>query len=173
MGFDFENAFATTEAYNPSGGMLRKGKHVVTIKEVNGAGTSSGGYPEIDLRVENGDGYQKDRLYVTPKEFSIAKIMGLIVAAGIRKPASADVDVTDGRLSPAYLSLLEGKKVGIVVDDEEDSRGEVDERTGKVKMWPRVKGYVPADTVDADVPIDQSGLGAQGFQAASDDDIPF
>lgn len=176
MGFDFTQQFASAAAHNPAGAFLQRGTHVVTIDKVEGSETSSGGYPQIDVFVSNGDGRQKDRLYISPREFAIAKIVGLVDAAGIRRPGEGDVSPTDGRLSPQYLNLLVGKRVSIVVRDEEDRNGEIDERTGQVKMWPRVQGYLPVAAVTQDAPADTVGLpepGQQQFSSPADDDIPF
>lgn len=174
MGFDFENAFGQGEAFHPSTKQrFEVGPNVGTITEINGEGTSTNGFPQIDVVLENGPKRIKDRLTISPKEFSVAKVVGLVEAAGVRRPTSDDVNATDGRLSAAYLKLFEGKQVGFVVFDEEDRAGEVDDRTGKVKMWARVRGYVPAEVVGAEVPIDTAGLATDNSSPVEDDDIPF
>jgi hypothetical protein len=178
MGFDFENAFATGEAFHPSTRQrFPVGPNVGTITEIDGEGTSSGGFPYIDVRLESGAQHIKDRLIISPKEFAVKKVTGLIEGAGVRRPTGDDVNTTDGRLSAAYLKLLLGKEVGFVVFDEEDRAGELDEYTGKVKMWARVRGYVPPHLVKSksDAPIDTRGLptGQPAAQPVADDDIPF
>jgi len=178
MSFDFENAFGSGEAFHPSTReRFPVGPNVGTIKEIDGSGSTSNFNPTIDVRIENGAKHIKDRLIISPKEFSVAKVVGLVEAAGVRRPTGADVDATSGRLSQEYLNLFVGKQVGFVVFLEDDYQGEVDERTGKVKQWDRVRGYVPPSAVSTDeVPIDTRGLPeANSFAAATvaDDDIPF
>ena len=170
MSFDFEQAFGQGEAFQPSPRvLLGKGGHVVKITAVENT-TSSGLYPMLKLKMENADGYQRDNLVISPKAFSVAKVTGLILSAGLPRPqAGVDFDPSDGRLSDEYAAKLVGKTVGIVNVMEED-------REEKGKWWPRVKGYCDPAQVNTDTPADTAGLPQPGANDSSDNfepDIPF
>lgn len=172
------NPFANEEAWNVSGGFLGSGDHVVEILEIDGTGNSSGGHPEIHLKVGNGEGEIQDWIQVTQN--SIGKVVQLTDAAQIERPSDDDVraEGTGYRLSEAYLNKLLGKKLGVIVRPEQD-------RMNPGQTRDRVKGYVLAEKIKkSDVPAgggpDWGGFPAQqpggGFpaqQPRTDDDIPF
>jgi hypothetical protein len=160
-----ENPFATEKAWAVGEGILPAGDHVVEVLEASGTGTSSGGYPQIEIRVGNADGEIRDWIVVIPT--TIGKVVQLTDAVGLDRPTDAQVEA-DGpgyRLDPKYLDQLIGKKVGVLVRQEAD-------RNDPTKMRDRVKGYVPhGDIGPSDVPADTSGL--SDAKPADDEDIPF
>jgi hypothetical protein len=144
-GFDFGAAVgADAQAYTPpTQDVLPSGNYIVTVTSLENT-TSSGGYPMLKLTLDNAQGRQWDNLVISPNEFSVQKLLGLIDAAGIARPdpEAGEISTQDGRLADAYASKLEGKTVGLVVRDEEDNR---EDHRGEVR--PRVKGYVPQDVI--------------------------
>jgi hypothetical protein len=161
-----ENPFATEEAWSVStGGILPAGEHLVEIYEVEGDGTSSGGYPQIVVKASNADGSITDWIVVIPS--TIGKVVQLTDAAGLERPTDAQVEA-DGpgyRLDPKYVAKLVGKQVGVVVRDEAD-------RNDPTKIRQRVAGWVaPGVVKKSDVPSDASDF--QAPATVSDDDIPF
>jgi hypothetical protein len=168
------NPFATEEAWDVSNGFLGSGDHVVEIREIDGSGNSSGGHPEIHLRVGNNDGEIQDWIQVTQN--SIGKVVQLTDAAKIERPGDDDVraEGTGYRLSEAYLNKLLGKTLGVIVRPEQD-------RMNPGQTRDRIKGYVVAEKIKkSDVPAPTGGPAAAfaggGFPAAApatDDDIPF
>jgi hypothetical protein len=162
-----ENPFATEKAWAVGEGILPAGDHVVEVLEASGTGTSSGGYPQIEVKVGNADGEIRDWIVVIPS--TIGKVVQLTDAVGLPRPEDAQVEA-DGpgfRLDPKYLDQLIGKKVGVLVRQEPD-------RNDPTKMRDRVKGYVPASDIGpSDVPADTAGLGNGGSPATDDEDIPF
>jgi hypothetical protein len=139
-GFDFSAAVsAEAEAYHPSTTeILPKGNYVVKIIEIDNA-TSSGGYPMIKLTLENELGRQWDNIVISPNEFSVAKLMGLVDACGMKRPnpANGEIDTDNGRLSDVFVYAMLNRTVGIVVRDEEDNR---EDHQGEFR--PRIKGYI-------------------------------
>jgi len=155
MSFDFGAAVGTdVAAYAPSmHEVLPKGNYVCTVAFIENA-TSSGGFPMLKITVENEQGRQWDNLVISPNEFSVQKLLGLIDAADVPRPdpEQGEIDAKDGRLTDAYVQRLEGKQVGVVVRDEEDNRPE---HAGEVR--PRVKGYVAASLVAAATRTEDNG----------------
>jgi hypothetical protein len=145
--FDFGAAISSdTEAYHPSThDVLPHGNYVVKIAEIENT-TSSGGYPMLRITLENEQGRQWDNLVISPAEFSVQKLLGLIDSAEVRRPdaTEGEIDTQNGRLSDAYVFMLQGKSVGVIVRDEEDNRPD---HAGEVR--PRVKGYVRATLLTA------------------------
>jgi len=169
--FDFGTAVkGDVEAFHPhQQDVLTKGNYVLKIIECDKS-TSSGLFPMLKLRLENALGVQWDNLVISPNEFSVAKLLGLIEAAGLAppNPDAGEINPKTGELSDAYAASLVGKDVGTIVRDEEDNRPE-----HKGEMRPRVKGYVSPSTITG--APDTTGLPAAGSGngKAEDDDIPF
>jgi hypothetical protein len=134
--FDFQN----TDPWEASTGtMLPVGNHVCEIREIDGTGTSSGGYPQIELKVANADGEIRDWIVITPA--TVGKVVQLTDAVGIPRPDPAtDFDPETGRLSSSYLDQAWSKQVGVVVRDEDDVKNPGQKRR-------RVQGYVPKDKI--------------------------
>jgi hypothetical protein len=144
--FNFGDAAKSTEAYHPgTAEVLPKGNYLVTVTDVENT-TSSGSYPMLKLTVENDQGRQWDNLVISPNEFSVQKLMGLIDSAGLSRPdaTKGEIDPSNGRLSDAYAYQLRNKQVGVIVRDEEDNRPD---HFGEVR--PRVKGYVDPEVLTA------------------------
>ena len=163
-----ENPFATEEAWEVSTGtMLPEGDHFVKVIEIDGTGTSSGGHPQIELRVGNAEGSIRDWIVVIPS--TVGKVVQLTDALGLERPSDAEVkeEGTGYRFSQTYLGKLIGKPVGVVIRDEPD-------RMDPSKTRTRVQGYVPASDVPAP-PIDGGGNASEAFAPAKDDkdEIPF
>lgn len=160
MGFDYGNA----EAWETSTDvMLPVGNHIVTIVDPI-PGMSSSDNPEIQLRVENDRGAMRDWLQITDK--SIGKIVQLFDAAGVDRPGEGEFDEATGALTAACINRLNGKKVGVVIREEQDNRD-------PTKMRSRIKGYVEPSRVnekESDVP--SGGVPATAGSSRSDD-IPF
>jgi hypothetical protein len=164
-----ENPFASEKAWGISeggGGILPVGDHVVEIQDIDGAGYSSGGYPQIIVNAGNDEGTIRDWIVVIPS--TIGKVVQLTDAAGLERPTDEQVEA-DGpgyRLDPRYTDQLVGKQVGVVVREEPD-------RNDPSRMRTRVGGWVPVSAVKkSDVPSDTSGFEPVA-QTVSDDDIPF
>jgi hypothetical protein len=163
-----ENPFATEQAWSVSegtGSILPEGDHVVEILSCEGSGTSSGGYPQLELQVGNADGQIRDWIVVIPS--TIGKVVQLTDAAGLERPNEAQV-LSEGpgyRLDPKYLDQLVGRQVGVLVRQEPD-------RNDPTRMRDRVKGYVTAGSIaKSDIPQDPSIPASPSV--VDDDDIPF
>jgi len=169
MGFEFD--FERIEAFKPTQRkpVLRAGAHVVTIDEVENA-ISSGGFPMLRLTLSNSAGMQWDYVTINPaKEFTLRRVAGLVDAADLPRPKKGDFDPATGRLADSYVRRLQGRKVGIVVQDEPDNRPD---HLGE--MRPRVVGYLPPVEVNADLPVESPAVELyQAAVTADDDDIPF
>jgi hypothetical protein len=145
--FDFGAATApdgNVDAFHPSTvEVLPAGNYVVKISELENA-TSSGGYPMLKIVLDNEQGRQWDNLVISPNEFSVAKLLGLIDSAKLPRPTveTETIDPSNGRLADAYANLLIGKQVGVIVRDEEDNRPD---HYGEFR--PRVRGYVDPDVL--------------------------
>lgn len=156
--FDFEN----TPAWEVSTStLLPVGNHVVTVDVAESTKTRNDNN-QIELSLSNAQGSIRDWV-VYAEENGVAKVVALFGAAG-QALSNEDQD-ENGQLTPACVARLDGKKVGIVINEEPDYKD-------ATKTRRRVKGYVAPGQVDADVPIDTSGLPAVSSQGA-DDDIPF
>ena len=140
--FDFGKQVATDselEAWHPRlQEFLPKGNYVIRITEIENV-LSSGGYPMLKIRLESDAGYQFDNLVISPNEFSVSKLLGLIDSAKIPRPdpEKGEIDKESGKLSDAYVNKLIGREVGVIVRDEEDNR---EDHVGEYR--PRVQGYV-------------------------------
>jgi hypothetical protein len=145
--FDFAAATkpdSEITAHHPSTmDVLQKGNYVVTISELQNT-ESSGGYPMLKLTLDNEQGRQWDNLVISPNEFSVARLLGLVDSAGLSRPdaSAGEIDPATGKLDDRYVDKLLGRKVGVIVRDEEDNRPD---HFGEVR--PRVKGYVAPDVL--------------------------
>jgi hypothetical protein len=163
-----ENPFASERAWTVSEGgeILPAGEHLVEIEEVDGGNKSSGGHPQIEVRLSNNEGQIRDWIVVIPA--TIGRVAMFTDAAGLDRPSDAQVTAEGSgyRLDARYLDQLIGRKVGVVVRDEKD-------RNDPTRTRQRVAGYVPASSVagKSDVPSDTSGFDQPKQLVA--DDIPF
>lgn len=167
-----DNLFAAEKPWGMGGEILTVGDHIVEILTVE-PGDSSGGYPQIEVNVGNGEGEIRNWIVVMPQ--SIGKVGQLIEAAGIPIPTT-DQYKEEGRgirIDPAYLAQLVGKKVGVRVYQEPD-------RQDPTRMRDRVRGYMPVSevTVRSDVTPDNAfertaAAFPGSFTVNDDDDIPF
>lgn len=161
--FDFENA-DTWEVSTAT--LLGKGNHVCEIRDAM-SGRSSGGYPQVELEVFNENGSRKDWLVYGDKGgYGVQKVATLFRMAGA---ALSNSDVgEDGLLAQGAVSRLNGKKVGVVVRDEEDRRN-----PGQTRL--RIKGYVDPSTIDtAQAVVASAGVSSRGASSPiADEDIPF
>jgi hypothetical protein len=155
--------FSNEERWDPTSALLIDvGNWVATIKEAD-TGKSSGGYPQIELRVVKGDSSLRAWVVITPA--SLGKVVQLTDAAGLPNPGSVDVESDEFK---AYVKQLEGKQVGIIVRD-------VPRNDDPSRLKRSIEAFcTPAEVpqADADVPADTSGLVGSGT-AKQDDDIPF
>jgi hypothetical protein len=160
------NPFQTEEAWNVSTGtMLTEGDHFCHVTSVNGSGTSSGGYPQIEIEVGNAEGSIRDWIVVIPT--SIGRVVQLTDACGLPRPTDEQVEMEPNgyRLDAEYLEQLVGKAVGVIVRAEPD-------RLDPTRTRDRVKGYVTPDQVQAP-PLTGTGS-ADAFQDKDEKkDIPF
>jgi len=160
------NPFRQAEAWEPQlDQMMPEGNHVATIEEAQD-GTSSGNYPQIELRLVNDKGAIRDWLVIT--QVSIGKIVALATAAGVELPEDSDIaDIASLRLKQSYIDKLVGKKVGVVIRSEPDYKDPTKTRL-------RVQGYVDPSRI-ADAPSDIPN-GAAAFQQQASkptSDLPF
>jgi len=164
MSFDYSG----TEAWKVQDSLLPIGDHVVTIVNPM-AGQSSGGYPQVELRVESEIGSLRDWIVITPS--TIGKIVQVFDAAGVDRPQDGEYDTETGALTDACVDRLHNRKVGVVVRDEPDNRD-------PTKMRRRVQGYVDAHQITSDIPANTAGLPQPSAPSASrpadeDDKVPF
>lgn len=154
------NPFQTETAWEVGDSILPPGDHVVTVKAVDGTGTTSGGYPQIEVDMANASGQIRDWIAVNDR--TIGRVVQLTDACDVPRPVDGHV-TREGegyRLDPAYLSNLVGKEIGVRVYEEPDNLDPAKKRT-------RVKGYLKTGEMKGDSP-------AAVFAApSSDDDIPF
>lgn len=160
------NPFQSTEAWEVQlEQILPAGNYVAKIDEASD-GTSSGGYPQIELKMTNALGAIRDWMVIT--ETSIGKVVALAQAAGVALPIDDDiVDQNSLRLKQVWIDRLVGKTVGIVVRDEPDYKD-------PTKIRQRVQGYVDPSRI-ASAPSDIPN-GATAFQTQakkSSDPLPF
>lgn len=141
--FDFGAQMQSGEAWSPPlQEILPKGNYVVKIAEAT-KGKSSGGFPQIELRLENEQGAIRDWVTISPTEFAISKLLGLIDGTGLRRPkAGTEVAEQTGELSTPYVESLVGRQVGVVIRDEEDNRPD---HAGE--MRPRIQGYTTPEQI--------------------------
>src|SRR5215469_11645594 len=107
--FDFAAAVAPdAEAFHPgTHEVLPKGNYVVKITELEKA-QSSGGYPMLKLTLESETGRQWDNIVISPNEFSVQKLLGLIDSAGVARPdpTKGEIDTSNGALTDNYVNQL-------------------------------------------------------------------
>lgn len=160
--FDFQAA----EAWKVSDAMLPPGDHLVTI--VNPiVSESSGGYPQIELRVENAQGSLRDWIVILPS--TIGKVVSVFDAAGVARPQEGEFDPETGRLTDATVDRLHNRRVGVVVRQEPDNRD-------PTKLRTRIQGYVDVSQIGSDIPADTSGLPVAPSSSRppnEDDRVPF
>lgn len=164
MSFDYSGA----EAWKVQDSMLPVGDHVVTISDPM-TGQSSGGYPQIELRVENELGSLRDWLVITPA--AIGKVVQVFDAAGIERPQDGEFDPQTGALEQSYVDRLHNRKVGVIVREEPDNRD-------PSKMRRRIMGYTDVHQITSDIPADTTGLPDVSAPSASrpadeDERVPF
>ncbi len=161
--FDFESA----ESWDVSTAtLLPNGNHVCEIRDAT-TGRSSGNFPQIELEVFNDNGSRKDWLvYGDQGGYGVRKVATLFRMAGVQL-SNEDQDA-DGCLTQAAVERLNGKKVGVVIRDEEDRRN-----PGQTR--PRIKGYVDPSTIDtAQAVAASAGSSSRGGSSpVADEDIPF
>jgi hypothetical protein len=170
MSTDFDsgldnNPFATTDAWEPSAdAILPAGDHVVKVLDIDGSGNSSGGHPQVELRMGNAQGSLRDWIVVIPS--TVGKVVQLFEALGLERPTDDQVvqDATGWRFDPKYLDQAFERSVGVIVREEPD-------RNDPSRMRTRVKGYVKADTIGSDV-TDPGAAQAFSSQPA-DSEFPF
>jgi hypothetical protein len=175
------NPFATEEAWDVSTGTILagdldtgygKGNHLCTVDSIDGAGSSSGGHPQVEINCSNEQGQIRDWIVVIPQ--TIGKVVNFTDACGLERPTDEQVrpDGTGFRLDPQYLAQAVGKQVGVIVRKE---RNDLDPSKPDKD---RVKGYVTPDKLNASGGATPTGA-AEAFakpantQAPIDDDIPF
>jgi hypothetical protein len=172
------NPFATEQAWEiTTDEFLGKGDHKTKVIEADTSERSSGGYPQIVLKLANAAG-ASIRDWVTITDRSYGKIVQIIQALGLEPPKDDEIEVDEetGFTIPtdAYVQTWVGKDVGVVVRPQQKYGAPEGE------MVDRVQGYVPVtsinasdatsagDLVDWKDQIDQRAAGT-----AADDDIPF
>lgn len=153
--------FGTAEAWEAGDKLLPAGEHVVEIMEAE-TGTSSGGHPQIEVKLSNHDGGLRDWIVITPK--SLGRAVALFDASGMSRPNAEQSD-TDSHAWTVYIDTLVGKKVGIAVREEPDYKDPTQTRL-------RIAGYKLAR--DVQVPSDiPSDIPAQRGPGPADDVLPF
>lgn len=168
------NPFAKADAWEASGGFLTAGDHVCRVLAIDGTGDSSGGYPQIEVKVGNADGEIRDWIVVIPS--TLGKVKQLYEAVGLPDPTEDEFQEEENglRVSQAYLDQLLDKPIGVIVREEPDFND-------PTKTRDRVKAYVAASKIaKSDIPSDTAGLadtkvGGHTFKSAiaDDDDLPF
>jgi len=164
MSFDYQS----TEAWKVQDSMLPVGDHVVTIVDPR-SGDSSGGFPQVELRVENELGSLRDWLVITPN--TIGKVVMVFDAAGVARPQDGEYDPETGKLTDACVDRLHNRKVGVIVREEPDNRD-------PTKMRRRIMGYTDASQITSDIPADTGGLPTASAASSSrpadeDERVPF
>lgn len=162
--FDFGAAVgADQEAYHPpERDVAPKGNYRMKIVTQENT-TSSGNYPLLKLTLESEAYVQWDNIVISPNEFSVAKLLGLVDSAGLSRPdpAKGEIDPATGKLSDAYTAKLLGREVGVIVRHQGEMR-------------PRVKGYIEAEKVAVDGPTPGATAAPQSSSGQkAPEDIPF
>jgi hypothetical protein len=162
MAFDFGSADPWEVS---TGTILSAGDHICDIVEIDGSGTSSGGYPQIELRVQNADGSSRDWIVITPS--TQGKVSQLFRAVGIDPPGDGEFDPENGRITAKCLDQLYAKKVGVIIRDEPDFKDPTRTRQ-------RIQGYVSVSKI-AESDATPNGTTAMSFggETKSKPDIPF
>ena len=142
-GYDFGAAMQNGEAWSPPlQDILPKGNYVLRIAEAT-KGKSSGGFQQVELRLENEQGAIRDWAVFSPNDFAMNKFLGLVQSAGLpRATPGTDINAETGELSERYVRSLVGRQVGVVIRDEEDIRPD---HAGEVR--PRVQGYTTPEQI--------------------------
>jgi hypothetical protein len=138
--FDFASAVKTGEVFNPSlDEILPKGNYVGRITQCD-KGTSSGGYPQLELKLETEQGTSRDWLVISPNEFSVGRLLGLLDGCGLSRPSpeAGEINAQTGELSDVFVSKILGREVGWIVRDEPDREG---------RLRPRVRGYCKPEMI--------------------------
>jgi len=160
------NPFADTEWKTSAGAdILPPGDHIVTIDDLDGTETSSGGYPQIVVNASNDQGSIRDWLVTIPS--ATFRAASLFAACELEKPEDDQVkeDGQGFRISPGYLDQCVGKKVGVIVRTEPKYNDPSQTRTV-------VKGWVKASEISSsDLPSFENG--SEPSKPAQDDGIPF
>jgi len=160
--FDYGGA----EAWKVQDQLLPIGDHVVTIINPM-SGDSSGGFPQVELRVENELGSLRDWLVITPN--TIGKVVMVFDAAGVDRPQDGEFDPETGKLTDACVDRLHNRKVGVIVREEPDNRD-------PTKMRRRIMGYTDVAQITSDIPADTAGLPtapSSSRPADEDERVPF
>jgi hypothetical protein len=163
------NPFASAEAWETSTDtMMGIGPHVATIIEQADSTAKSSGNPVLELKFENGAG-ETIRDWLPYNEGFLAKVVALYDSAGLERPDEGEFDPSDHcRLTAKKINQLGGKKIGIMVRDEDDDR-----EVGKKRR--RVAGYVTPSRITEEMAADTRGLSTSSSTKSKndDDDIPF
>ena len=165
--------FTTTDPWEVSTDtILPAGNYVGTITEAEDD-TSSGGHPQINLRLEDEEGRGAIRDWLTITEASFGKVVALAQAASCQPTEAEQKGFADkgGRAPKSWLNKLVGKRVGFVVRDEPDYKD-------PTKMRQKVQGYVLPERVAGKTgPAPSSEVtpanAAAAPVSASDDALPF
>jgi len=131
--------------------LLPVGWHDVTIEEAD-EGSSTNGYPQIEMRFANAQGDIREWMVVIPS--SMGRVKSLLMAAQVAFGEAEDFDP----------SVLKGKKLSIYVGTEESLK-----EPGKMRAV--VKAFAPLSDHKGDPVPDTSDFGPP--QVTDDANIPF
>lgn len=173
-----QNPFASEEAWEVWSGFLPAGDHICNVREIDGSGTSSGGHPQVEIKVGNGQGEIRDWIVVIPK--TIGKVVQFTDSVGLDRPTDEQVvpDGTGFRLAPGYLAKAVDREVGVLVRSEAD-------RLDPSKTRERIQGYcepskiAPSDVTPSSYTSSKAGqyefpsAAAAADKQNADDKIPF
>lgn len=161
------NPFHTTDPWEvQTETIFGPGNYVVTIQDAQG-GTSSGGHPQIELKLVNDQGAIRDWLVIT--DAAIGKVVALCNATGLPLPEDDDLEPGEHlRLKQVYIDRLVGLKTGVVVRDEPDYKD-------PTRMRSRVQGYVDPSRIDVGSDATPQGSAASFShpQPKPNEDLPF
>jgi hypothetical protein len=160
------NPFEQSEGWEVSlGQYLGVGNHLVTINAAADASAKSNGKPQLHLEMSNEMGEKQD--WVNYSSENLRKIVGLCQATDLALPQDGEFDPNDDcRLTEKYIKRFVGRKVGIVVREEEYQG----------KKSARVQGYVHTSKLSGDdLPADTRGFAGVASSSAKADepDVPF
>jgi hypothetical protein len=171
------NPFATEEAWEVSTGeWIPVGDHATKVDSIDGTGTSSGNFPQIEVIVKDGENRtRKDWINISAN--TVGKVVQFLKACGVEPPPDEAVDANTYRIDDAWLKAnVLGKPVGVIVRERPG-------RSDPTKNFPEIVGYVPVSQVaSSDMtgpggqPVQTAMAGAGGAkppQNAIDDSIPF
>jgi hypothetical protein len=120
--------------------------------------------PQLEIKVQNDRGSRKDWIVITPN--TQGKVVQVFDASGTERPKQGEFDPSTGELTEEACARLRGKKVGVVIRDEQSLKD-------PTRMEPRIQGYVQPDRITEDVPIDTAGLPPANGPQSADSKIPF